>query len=164
MKRLAGGQSYMNENNKVIIHHNKDNNEVTFQAIGNSEFVESMTDKVLKEYFGYQSSEAKTYVRAFGNEGYHGEVIHDNKENTELITDGKRTHNVTGETLYRCRYICPNCDLASNRYITENTTTIYCHDCNEALTPKSNKEEYNEAVDKFGNYYFAGKYVPYDLM
>lgn len=169
----------MNENNKVIIHHNKDSNEVTFQAIGNSDFVESMTDKVLKEYFGYENSEAKKYIQTFSKDGYHGEIIEDNTKGnddthhfinegkrTHNVTEetGKRTHNVTGETLYRCRYICPKCDLQSNRYITKNTTTIYCHECNESFTPHSNKAEYNEETDRFGNYYYAGKYIPYDLI
>lgn len=153
----------MSNEHKVVITKNETENSLTFQfSSEDSAFVERMTEEVMTKYFGYEKN--KSAVRGFDKyRGYIGAKISDKSHEKSSFSTGIRVNDY-GKEKFRCHYICPNCNNEGNHYIDENVKLINCHECSYKIKPLSIETEYGVTVDKYNNYYYAGNYVPSDLV
>lgn len=149
--------------NQVVITQSKDDNTITFQATGDASFVEHMTDKAMIDYFNIVDS-LDSHIKSYDKqEGYVGEEIERPISNQESTEPDFFQTGIKGNR-YRCHYICDNCLIKENKYITSGTTYIKCRACGYHLNVSWYDREYGVQTDRFNNFASAGKYVPRDIV
>lgn len=149
--------------NEVTIKHDKSNDILTFQAKGEIEFLESITETVISSFTNAKELKDKDFVKAYDvNNGYVGETIEidsSNKSTPEHYITGIKKEN-GNQDRYKCRYICPSCGAKENKYLYKYSEYMSCRLCEERIPVTWIEDEYDTEADKYKNYAYAGKYKP----
>ncbi|MDW4023717.1 hypothetical protein QI305_12375 [Staphylococcus saprophyticus] len=149
--------------NEVTIEHDKEHNILTFQAKGEVEFLENITESVISTFTNSSDIEQKDYVKAYDvNTGYIGEEVKIDSSDTSTPE-----HYITGikkhkgyEDRYKCRYICSNCGTKENKYLYRYSRYMLCRLCNEKMKVTWIEDKYDVTTDQYKNFAFAGDYNP----
>ena len=149
--------------NEIIIKQNTNDNTVTFQAKGEADFLEHITQVVISRFNNGQSESGQSFVKSYDTQrGYVGETVEIDNVNSSVpehyITGIKTSKN--GNKKYKCRYICTHCNAKENKYIEKYTEYILCRVCNQRMYVDWVEDNHNVEYDDFNNFAYAGKFLP----
>lgn len=156
--------------NKLIINKDDMSKTVTVQLTGDASFIEQTIPTIMDE-FGFKSEENNSIQSYSDKKGYISKEVkrdqtapsvHRNNYHKQSSQDDVPEYYKTGiikrdngEDLYKCRYICPNCKAAHNRYVPRGTDKVDCHNCDYTMQIKPVSSD-PEVRDSFQNFYTAG--------
>lgn len=150
--------------NEVTIKRDEKSGIVTFQAKGEIEFLENITNHVIANFTKANDSNANDFVKAYdSNNGYIGKSVDidkDEKDTPEHYVTGIKRNIGGGGNKYKCRYICPNCGTKENKYLDKHSEYMHCRVCNERLSVTWMEDYSNVKTDEFKNFAFAGEFNP----
>lgn len=149
--------------NEIVIKQDKTNETLTFQAKGEIEFLENITNLVISNFNNSSEVDQTDFVKAYDpNSGYIGKTVDITKEKKKVpehFKTGIKKRSDEPEK-YKCRYICPKCGTKENKYLYLYSEYMYCRVCNEKLSVTWIADEYNNETDEYNNFAFAGKFQP----